>query len=84
MGLLRVESHSRFPKDARSATPCLDDAIFSVPTRDGQGDNRSATKSRREPSASSRVILRLSPHDRPSLRIIESAGDPETEQDDNH
>ncbi len=23
MGLLRVESHSRFPKDARSATPCL-------------------------------------------------------------
>ena len=31
MGLLRVESHSRFPKDARSATPCL--WPFSVPSR---------------------------------------------------
>ncbi len=27
MGLLRVESHSRFPKDARSATPCLTVAV---------------------------------------------------------
>ena len=73
-----------FPENGatKRVSGALDEAIFSVPTRDGQDDNRGVTTGRRGPIASSPVILRLSPRDRPSACLIESAGDPQSEQDD--